>query len=162
MIRSISTASTKPLLSIFRNLGLGLILDTTLEYPRRLAYTKIFQPRADRIESWTQKFIKEPCDSGAVCADIGAYRGDILRLFLRAAVDGRVIGFEPNPVKCQYLKRHFPASQIEQVALGNRRGLEIFFRDKDRPARSHLAAVDSTGQMANGLKGTPRSFSYHT
>jgi len=81
--------------------------------------------------------------------DIGAYRGDILRFFLRAAVDGRVIGFEPNPVNCQYLKRHFPASQIEQVALGNRHGLEIFLRDKDRPARSHLAAVGSTGQMGD-------------
>ena len=82
--------------------------------------------------------------------DIGAYRGDILRLFQRAAVDGRVIGFEPNPVNCQYLKRHFPASQIEQVALGNRHGLEIFLRDKDRPARSRLAAVGSTGQVAGG------------
>lgn len=84
--------------------------------------------------------------------DIGAYRGDILRLFLQQAVDGQVIGFEPNPINCRYLKRRFPASQIEQVALGNRHGVEIFVRDKDRPARSHLAAVDSTGQMANRVK----------
>jgi len=84
--------------------------------------------------------------------DIGAYRGDILRLFLQQAVDGQVIGFEPNPINCRYLRRRFPASQIEQVALGNRHGPEIFLRDKDRPARSHLAAVDSTGQMANGVK----------
>jgi len=82
--------------------------------------------------------------------DIGAYRGDILRLFLREAVDGQVIGFEPNPINCQYLKRRFPASQIEQVALGNRHGLETFLRDKDRPARSRLAAVSPEDQMADG------------
>jgi len=126
-----------------------LVSDTPLEYPARLAYTKIFQPRAYQIDLWTRKLIKEHCYPDAVCVDIGAYRGDILRFFLRAAVDGCVIGFEPNPVNCQYLKRHFPASQIEQVALGNRHGLEIFLRDKDRPARSRLAAVGSTGQMGD-------------
>ena len=82
--------------------------------------------------------------------DIGAYRGDILRLFLQEAVHGQVIGFEPNPINCRYLKRRFPASQIEQVALSNRRGLETFLRDKDRPARSRLATVNSKDQMAGG------------
>ena len=152
MTRSNSAAPTRPLLSIFRNLGFSLVSDTPLEYPARLAYTKIFQPRAYQIDLWTRQLIKEHCCSNSVCVDIGAYRGDILRFFLRAAVDGQVIGFEPNPINCRYLKRRFPASQIEQVALGDRHGPEIFLRDKDRPARSRLAAVDSTGQMANRAK----------
>jgi FkbM family methyltransferase len=82
--------------------------------------------------------------------DIGAYRGDIPRLFLQEAVHGHVIGFEPNPNNYRYLKRRFPTSQIEQVALDNRSGLKTFLRGRDRPARSRLAAMGSKGQMAGG------------
>ena len=126
-------------------MGLRVISDTPLEYPARLAYTKIFEPRAYQIDSWTRKLIRKHCYSNAICVDIGAYRGDILRVFLQKAVDGQVIGFEPNPINCRYLKRRFPASQIEQVALGNQHGLGTFLRDKDRPARSRLATVDAKG-----------------
>ena len=81
--------------------------------------------------------------------DIGAYRGDILCLFLQEAVDGQHIGFKPNPINCRHLKRRFPTSQIEQVALDNRSGLKTFLRGRDRPARSRLATMGSKGQMAS-------------
>ena len=79
---------------------------------------------------------------------MGAYRGDILRVFLQHATNGFVIGFEPDPDNCVFLKKRFPSAQIEQFALGGTVGLQDFIRNTARPARSHLATLADTSMKS--------------
>jgi FkbM family methyltransferase len=126
-----------------RNLGTRALMDTPFEYCARQIFTYFFQHRAYQVDSWTQKYIKTLCRHDATCVDVGAYRGDILRMFLRYAAQGTVIGFEPNPYNFSFLNESFPDATIKQSALGARIGKTLFFRDFQRPARSHIAhAID--------------------
>ena len=122
-----------------RRLGLRLVRDTSLEFVARLIYTRLFQPDAFYTDFRTRWIIRHYCRPKDICVDVGVYRGDILRSFLKIVDPSLVVGFEPNPDNFQYLRNHFPSVKIEPLALGNQIGSAKFVCSLYHPARSQLA-----------------------
>lgn len=132
-----------------RRLGLRLIQDTSLELTARLIYTRLFQSEAFYTDFWTRWIIRNHCRSEDICVDVGVYRGDILRTFLKVVDRALVVGFEPNPNNFQFLRNRFPFVQIEPLALGNQIGSTTFVCGFDHPARSQLAHFCSKDKEVN-------------
>jgi FkbM family methyltransferase len=75
---------------------------------------------------------------GANCIDIGAHRGDVLRVIVEHAPSGRHIAFEPLPHLFEQLTRQFPTIDVRRTALADRAGTSSFSYVRSRPAYSGL------------------------
>lgn len=76
-------------------------------------------------------FLKKLKLKGGVVYDVGAYKGNLTKLFLKkTGKDGAVICFEPNPKSYMLLKNRFkkdPRVKILKVALGEQDKKGRFF-----------------------------------
>lgn len=96
------------------NPGLKDILRTTLntlhlDITQNLKY--------DRL---TKQIIKSVLSPDSICIDVGAHKGEILRLFLKSAPRARHIAFEPVPVLYEGLRTTFADKcSVFPFALGD-------------------------------------------
>jgi FkbM family methyltransferase len=74
----------------------------------------------------------------ANCIDIGAHRGDVLRVIVEHAPRGRHIAFEPLPHLFERLTTEFPTVDVRRSALADRAGTSSFSYVRSRPAYSGL------------------------
>ena len=72
------------------------------------------------------------------CIDVGAFRGDFLRSFLRFAPAGHHYAFEPIPDLAERLNRKFPDVTVRQTALSNTEGEASFHHVVSNPGYSGL------------------------
>ncbi|MFQ5918540.1 MAG: FkbM family methyltransferase [Thermoplasmata archaeon] len=72
------------------------------------------------------------------CIDVGAFRGDFVRQFLRFAPAGQHYAFEPIPERAEELKRAFPGVRVRQTALSNSEGRAPFHHVVSNPGYSGL------------------------
>jgi FkbM family methyltransferase len=68
--------------------------------------------------------------------DVGAYRGEILRMMVDAPPSGRHYAFEPQVALFRGLVRDFPGVMVFPYALGDASGRASFTLALDAPARS--------------------------
>ncbi len=113
------------------NLGLKDIFRTTLntlhlDITQNLKY--------DRL---SKQIIKRVLFPNSICIDVGAHKGEILKLFLKSAPDGRHIAFEPIPFLYEELKTKFAnRCSIFPFALGDESKETTFQLVKNAPAYS--------------------------
>jgi FkbM family methyltransferase len=69
--------------------------------------------------------------------DVETCCDDILRVFLRHAIGGSMIGFESDPSNHTFLTSRFPSTQFEQVTLSDTDETPGLFVTS-QPARNHL------------------------
>jgi FkbM family methyltransferase len=127
-----------PLSHSLRRRALELFRDTFLESIARHSYQIIFDRKALEYDYLTKKVIRKTCGEYSNCIDVGAYRGELLKVLLDLCPHGTVYGFEPVPRNVRYLRSHFSRAIIFDIALGNTSGTADFFYVKGRPARSGL------------------------
>ena len=72
------------------------------------------------------------------CIDVGAFRGDFLRRFMRFAPAGHHYAFEPIPDLAERLRRKFPKVNVRETALSNSEGFTSFHHVVSNPGYSGL------------------------
>jgi len=115
------------------NLGFKDILRTTLN----ILHLDITQNlKYDRL---TKQIIKRVLIPDSICIDVGAHKGEILKLFLKSAPNGRHIAFEPIPFLYEELKTRFTnRCSVFPFALGDESKETTFQLVKNAPAYSGI------------------------
>ena len=85
---------------------------------------------------------------GDNCIDIGANRGDILRMIVDYAPQGRHIAFEPLPALYVDLTQRFPNVDVRRFALSNSPGVRSFTYVRTLPSRSGFLQVRYPGHQS--------------
>lgn len=94
-----------------------------------------------RYDRLTKQVIAYVCRPDSNCIDVGCHKGEILDLLLKAAPNGRHIGFEPIPVLFQNLQTKYAARsncQFYDIALSNQQGTSSFNYVVSNPSYSGL------------------------
>jgi FkbM family methyltransferase len=76
----------------------------------------------------------------AMCIDVGAHDGGVLREIVRCAPQGRHIAYEPLPELAAALARDYPQVDVRNAALSDHDGEATFLHDRTEPMRSTLHA----------------------
>jgi FkbM family methyltransferase len=121
-----------------RRFFLAWINGTRAEPLARRILLPIFSPSSANSDRLTAKIIRRKCNSNSNCIDIGAYRGDILKVFLNCCPHGKIFAFEPIPDNYHYLLDKYPGVSVLDFALSDKSGPEKYFHVTGRPARSGL------------------------
>lgn len=94
--------------------------------PELLAAVDATARVAEREEIGIRAVLAATLDENASYVDVGANRGQLLRLALRVAPRGRHVAFEPIPTLCAELARAFPTVDCRQLAVGATPGTARF------------------------------------
>ena len=124
---------------VIRRHLLSWVKGTPIEYVARTALQTISSHRSARYDTMIKKIIPQICGDNSNCVDIGAYRGDILRISSEHCPHGQHFAFEPVPELFQFLRYRYPKAHIFNVAVANTTGAAEFFVASGRPARSGLS-----------------------
>ncbi|MCB0833552.1 MAG: FkbM family methyltransferase [Bacteroidetes bacterium] len=92
----------------------------------------------DLYDFQTQQILKTVLTEESSCIDIGANRGDILKLMVKYAPNGSHLAFEPLPHYCKLLKRIFPKVSVYNMALSDVEGTSDFKYVVNAPGYSGL------------------------
>ncbi|OHV37815.1 MULTISPECIES: FkbM family methyltransferase [Pseudofrankia] len=77
-------------------------------------------------------------DAEANCIDVGAHRGDVLRVMVHNAPRGQHMAFEPIPDFYEDLRAAYPSVVVRRAALSDQVGTSSFAYVRSRPAYSGL------------------------
>ena len=124
---------------VIRRYLLSWVQGTPIEYVARTALQMIFFPKSAQYDTMTKKIIHQICSDNSNCVDIGAYRGDILRIFSEHCPHGQLFAFEPVPDNFQFLRCRYPKAHMFDIAVENRTDAAEFFVATGRPTRSGLS-----------------------
>lgn len=91
-----------------------------------------------RDNRYMEQIIAYVLEETSNCIDVGAFRGDFLRWFVRFAPAGHHYAFEPVPDLAERLKRNFPTVNVRQSALSNSEGHASFHHVVSNPGYSGL------------------------
>ena len=80
------------------------------------------------------------------CVDIGANLGTVLLEMRRCAPEGRFVAFEPLPELAERLRALFPAADVRNVALSDRKGEATFYRVPSAASQSSLSPEAVEGE----------------
>jgi FkbM family methyltransferase len=94
--------------------------------------------RGERYDFETSQVLERVLKAGSVCIDLGAHEGEILKLMLRFAPDGRHHAIEALPHLADKLRERFPNVIVHSCAVGQENGEARFNYCVDRPAYSGL------------------------
>lgn len=93
----------------------------------------------EKYDRQTKAVISKVCERNSNCIDIGCFKGEILKLMIRFAPEGRHIAFEPIPDEYQLLKNKFSdKADIYPFAIGNENKETIFNYVTSNPTYSGL------------------------
>jgi len=117
------TFAHRALASLSRRVDRPELLATFYPGARRLLHEEI------AVEAVLAAVLRDD----ATYVDVGANRGQLLRVALRAAPAGRHVAFEPIPELADELRREFPLLDSRQLALSDQPGAAEFchFRTMD-------------------------------
>ncbi|SEW13246.1 FkbM family methyltransferase [Chitinophaga arvensicola] len=97
--------------------------------------------KGDLYDVQTEQIIKQVCKKDSNCVDAGCNIGDILKIILKYAPDGRHYAYEPIPDLFQQLQAKFGQYQnchISDIALSDKKGTSSFNYVVSNPAYSGL------------------------
>ncbi len=72
------------------------------------------------------------------CVDVGSSYGDILKLLIRAAPQGRHFAFEAIPSSAALLRARYPKAEVFELAVSDAPGEREFFHVRSDPGYSGL------------------------
>ena len=87
-------------------------------------------------------FLDKSLRTNSCCIDVGAHIGSFTANLRRKCPDGRIIAFEPSPIKCMWLRRRFPTVEVIEAAVSDRNGVEEFCEDLPGRICGRLTSVD--------------------
>jgi len=121
-----------------RRLCLSLLKGSPFESLARALSEKVFSPQNAQRDKETKQILKLISLNHFNCIDVGAYRGEILKHFLKFCPQGKSFAFEPIPENFIFLSKKYTFASIFNVALSDRKGKQCFYFSSGRPARSGL------------------------
>jgi len=124
-----------------RTLTLRLVTGSPVEPWLRRTHSRLGRSQGARYDRETAAVMRRVLTPTSNCADIGSYRGSILREMVALAPHGRHFAFEPVPGNYRYLATQFPTVHVFNVALADHEGEAVFQHVVGRPARSGLRRV---------------------
>ncbi|MDP6374945.1 MAG: FkbM family methyltransferase [Pseudomonadales bacterium] len=104
-----------------------------------------------RVERLNKKYDRDTVciiaslPNDAVCIDIGASSGSILKEMIHLVPRGRFFAFEARPEAAQRLQEHFPEVETHAVALSNEVGTATFHVVEENLGYSGLRRQDYPG-----------------
>lgn len=114
------------------------VTGTVLERPARWVDLWLTGNRDFLYNEQTEEVISRVLSSDSNAVDVGAHKGEILKMILEVAPLGRHFAFEPVPALCEELKRLFPQVEVHQTALCDHSGEERFVHVLSNPGYSGL------------------------
>jgi FkbM family methyltransferase len=75
--------------------------------------------------------------------DVGAHIGSVSAAVLRRHPKANIVAIEAVPEKAAWLKRRFPAIEVRECAVADKRGRATFHVDLDQPGYSSLLGTPS-------------------
>ena len=121
-----------------RNTAFRLVNDTWLEPYARQVYEVLWPSQANRYDRETERVLKRVLRPDSTCVDVGCYRGQILKKMIRFAPNGTMHAFDALPESCAYMRQHYPAAIVHEMALSDTAGRSTFCHVVERPGRSGL------------------------
>lgn len=93
-----------------------------------------------RYDRQTKAVIRRVCKPDSNCIDIGAHKGEVLELMMKAAFRGRHFAFEPIPHLYRGLKAKYASEDciVSDMALSNSKGTASFNYVVSNPSYSGL------------------------
>lgn len=110
-------------------------------FKRLFSKKKKVLSKGDFYDVQTEQIIKMVCKKDSNCVDAGCNIGDILKIILKYAPNGRHYAFEPIPDLYQQLLKKFEHNKnckISDVALSDKTGISSFNYVISNPAYSGL------------------------
>lgn len=101
-----------------------------------IAFTKNQQ-----YDRQTNRIIKQVCNPGTNCVDIGAHKGEVLDIMLKYATSGIHYAFEPIPVLYTALQEKYKDNRncnVSDIALSDKKGSSTFNFVISNPSYSGL------------------------
>lgn len=97
----------------------------------RIVWSKVHRPtspdgRNELYDRQTVDVMKKVLEPSSDCIDIGAFKGDFLRVMVGLAPGGRHYAFEPLPHLAQALRERYPSVEVIEAALSDRPGRRRF------------------------------------
>lgn len=114
-----------------------------------------WERRAVRDARNMAALIREIVTPTSVAVDVGAHKGDILRLIVDAAPSQRHHAFEPLPDLAAQLRERYPNVTVYECALANQTGEAEFFRIIDATGWSGLRVQDAVANRATETLTVP-------
>lgn len=118
-----------------------LVTGSPVEPWLRRMHGRLARSQGARYDRETAAVMRRVLAPTSNCADIGSYRGTILREMVALAPRGRHFAFEPVPDNYRYLATQFPTVHVFNVALADYDGDAVLQHVVGRPARSGLRRV---------------------
>ena len=124
---------------------LGLYLFKCITYSR-LRVLRLINSKSEsflhhlKIEEILRKELK----ADANCIDIGASKGDVLDLIIKACPHGQHIAIEPIPVFCTFLKRYYANKSVHIIntVISEQEETVAFYFVTNEPATSGVTKVN--------------------
>jgi FkbM family methyltransferase len=94
-----------------------------------------------QYDAQTKLVIEKVCKRESNCIDVGAHKGEVLDIMLRAAPEGKLFAFEPIPFMAAQLKEKYASNKqviIHDLALSNQTGTASFNFVVTNPSYSGL------------------------
>jgi FkbM family methyltransferase len=122
-----------------------LLLRTPLEKPAlRLRYwaggiRRLRHPELSELfmeTHWIEELERRVIGADSNCIDVGCHIGSSLSSIIRHARCGTHLAIEPVPEKAAWIKRKFPEVDVRAIALGEKQGEIVFFRNDSQPGFS--------------------------
>lgn len=120
----------------------SVIKKTPLEPAARWLYTRFSSSLNARYDRETLAVMKKCLKRDSNCIDAGAHSGEVLKLILKCAPDGRHYAFEPLPDLYERLSVEFGGVNVNPVALSDYSGESTFQYVRSRPTHSGLKQRD--------------------
>lgn len=81
--------------------------------------------------------------------DVGAHLGSFTSMAIRAAPKGKQIAIEASPTKAAMLRKRFPATRVEQIAISDTIGTATFEENIANPGYSKLQGDNPSGDRVH-------------
>jgi FkbM family methyltransferase len=133
---------------------LSKLFTKLLRQQNKLAALNLEQLQAGAIDkntfydNLTFEIIRQVLRPRSICVDVGCNYGEILKVMMQAAPQGKFYAFEPLPDVYKWLKEHFDQASnvhIYDLALSDRPGEKSFNYVIDDPALSGFTRRDYFG-----------------
>jgi FkbM family methyltransferase len=126
----------------------SVIKKTPLEPAARWVYTRFSSSLNARYDRETLAVMKKRLKRDSNCIDAGAHSGEVLKLILKCAPDGRHHAFEPLPDLYEGLLKNFSGVKVSSTALSDYTGESTFQYVRSRPTHSGLKERDYPDEKA--------------
>jgi len=119
------------------------------QLPKRLRHPELREIYLE--EQRLKSLFKRTITADMNCIDAGCHLGSVLHEITELSPNGHHIAIEPLPYKADWLRRHFPAVEVHQVALGSEDSTVDIFYDPLRSGFSSLVGHKHLGKRTTAV-----------